>query len=185
MQSSYNGIPVPDRWQAIEYKDGKYTVPDHPIIPFIEGDGTGRDIWKASQRVFDAAVEKAYGGKRKVQWFEVLAGEKSLSQDTELAAGRHRQGHGRLPRLHQRPADHARRRRHPLAQRRAAPADGPLPVHPPGEVLRRRSQPGEASGKARRRHLPREHRRHLRRHRVPRRHAGSRRSSSPSSTTTC
>ncbi len=77
MQSSYNGIPVPAEGKAIEYKDGKYTVPDRPIIPFIEGDGTGRDIWKASQRVFDAAVEKAYGGKRKVEWYEVLAGEKS------------------------------------------------------------------------------------------------------------
>src|SRR5471032_753569 len=77
MQTSYNGIPVPPDGQAIEYKDGKFTVPDHPIIPFIEGDGTGRDIWKASQRVFDAAVEKAYGGKRSVKWYEVLAGEKS------------------------------------------------------------------------------------------------------------
>ncbi len=80
MQSSYNGIPVPANGQPIEYKDGKYTVPDHPVIPFIEGDGTGRDIWKASQRVFDAAVEKAYGGKRKVEWYEVLAGEKSYRQ---------------------------------------------------------------------------------------------------------
>ncbi len=77
MQSIYNGIPVPTDGQAIQYANGKYTVPDRPIIPFIEGDGTGRDIWKASQRVFDAAVEKAYGGKRKVEWFEVLAGEKS------------------------------------------------------------------------------------------------------------
>ena len=80
MQSSYNGIPVPVNGQPIEYKDGKYTVPDHPVVPFIEGDGTGRDIWKASQRVFDAAVEKAYGGKRKVEWYEVLAGEKSYRQ---------------------------------------------------------------------------------------------------------
>ena len=77
MQASYNGIPVPAGAEAIEYKDGKFTIPDHPVIPFIEGDGTGRDIWKASQRVFDAAVEKAYGGKRKVAWYEVLAGEKS------------------------------------------------------------------------------------------------------------
>ncbi len=60
--------------------NGKFTVPDHPIIPFIEGDGTGRDIWKASQRVFDAAVEKAYGGKRSVKWYEVLAGEKAYRQ---------------------------------------------------------------------------------------------------------
>ncbi len=77
MQSSYNGIPVPPNGQPIQYANGTYTVPDHPIIPFIEGDGTGRDIWKASQRVFDAAVTKAYGGKRSVAWFEVLAGEKS------------------------------------------------------------------------------------------------------------
>ncbi|HTV07477.1 MAG TPA: NADP-dependent isocitrate dehydrogenase [Candidatus Aquilonibacter sp.] len=80
MQTSYNGIAVPADGKAIQYADGKYTVPDNPIIPFIEGDGTGRDIWKASQRVFDAAVEKAYGGKRKVAWFEVLAGEKAFRQ---------------------------------------------------------------------------------------------------------
>ena len=77
MQTSYNGIPVPSEGEAIQYANGVYTVPDRPIIPFIEGDGTGRDIWKASQRVFDAAVEKAYCGKRKVEWYEVLAGEKS------------------------------------------------------------------------------------------------------------
>jgi isocitrate dehydrogenase len=61
----------------------KRCVPDHPIIPFIEGDGTGRDIWRASKRVFDAAVEKAYGGKRKVEWYEVLAGEKSYRKTGE------------------------------------------------------------------------------------------------------
>ncbi len=81
MQQSYNDIPVPADGQAIQYADGKYTVPDNPIIPFIEGDGTGRDIWKASQRVFDAAVAKAYGGKRAVKWYEVLAGEKSYRKN--------------------------------------------------------------------------------------------------------
>src|SRR5712671_1283473 len=55
-------------------------VPDHPIIPFIEGDGTGPDIWRASVRVFDAAVEKAYSGKKKIAWKEVLAGQKSFDQ---------------------------------------------------------------------------------------------------------
>ena len=80
MQESYNGIAVPKDGAEIQYANGKYTVPDNPIIPFIEGDGTGRDIWKASQRVFDAAVEKAYGGKRSVKWFEVLAGEKAYRQ---------------------------------------------------------------------------------------------------------
>ncbi|MBN9164826.1 MAG: NADP-dependent isocitrate dehydrogenase [Myxococcales bacterium 68-20] len=58
----------------------KLQVPDNPIIPFIEGDGTGRDIWRASVRVFDAAVEKAYGGKKKIAWHEVLAGEKAFKQ---------------------------------------------------------------------------------------------------------
>ena len=64
--------------QTITCKDGILTVPDQPIIPFIEGDGTGGDIWRASVRVFDAAVEKAYKGARKIQWKEVLAGEKAF-----------------------------------------------------------------------------------------------------------
>lgn len=66
--------------QKITIQNGKLTVPDNPIIPFIEGDGTGPDIWAASVRVFDAAVEKAYGGKRKIEWMEVLAGEKSFNK---------------------------------------------------------------------------------------------------------
>ena len=61
-------------------KDGKLNVPNDPIIPFIEGDGTGRDIWKSSVRVLDAAVEKAYGGKKKIVWHEVYAGEKAFKQ---------------------------------------------------------------------------------------------------------
>ena len=60
--------------------DGRLQVPDEPIIPFIEGDGTGPDIWRASVRVLDAAVEKAYGGKKKIAWLEVLAGEKAKRQ---------------------------------------------------------------------------------------------------------
>ena len=64
----------------IHIANGKLVVPDHPVIPFIEGDGTGRDIWRASVRVFDAAVAKAYGGKRKITWYEVLAGEKAFRE---------------------------------------------------------------------------------------------------------
>jgi isocitrate dehydrogenase len=93
MQSTYNGQDLPKDGQPIEYNDGQFYVPDRPIIPFIEGDGTGRDIWKASQRVFDAAVEKAYGGRRAIRWFEVFAGEKAfrrfntwLPDDTVAAA---------------------------------------------------------------------------------------------------
>ncbi|MGI4823253.1 MAG: NADP-dependent isocitrate dehydrogenase [Janthinobacterium lividum] len=66
--------------QKITIKNGKLNVPDQPTIPFIEGDGTGPDIWRASQLVFDAAVEKAYGGKKKLVWKEVLAGEKAFKQ---------------------------------------------------------------------------------------------------------
>ncbi len=79
MKDSYNGLRVPADGKPIEYLAGEYRVPDNPIIPFIEGDGTGRDIWKASRRVFDAAAEHAYGGKRRVAWFEVFAGEKAYN----------------------------------------------------------------------------------------------------------
>ncbi|MFN0061087.1 MAG: NADP-dependent isocitrate dehydrogenase [Myxococcaceae bacterium] len=70
--------PPPTNGERISFKNGKLDVPDRPILPFIEGDGTGRDIWRASQAVFDAAVEKAYRGKRKIAWMEVLAGEKAF-----------------------------------------------------------------------------------------------------------
>ncbi|MGA3171566.1 MAG: isocitrate/isopropylmalate family dehydrogenase, partial [Chthoniobacteraceae bacterium] len=66
---------TPPAGEKITIHSGKLQVPDHPILPFIRGDGTGPDIWAASERVFDAAVEKAYGGKRKIAWFEVFAGE--------------------------------------------------------------------------------------------------------------
>jgi isocitrate dehydrogenase len=83
MKTTYNGVAVPANGKAIEFRDGVFRVPDHPVIPFIEGDGTGRDIWKASRRVFDAAVEKAYGGKRKIEWLEIFAGEKAYRQFQE------------------------------------------------------------------------------------------------------
>ena len=69
----------PSGGQKITMKNGKITVPDHPILPFIEGDGTGPDIWRASKRVLDAAVQKAYGGKRSLEWMEVYAGEKAFN----------------------------------------------------------------------------------------------------------
>ncbi|MGA9888953.1 MAG: NADP-dependent isocitrate dehydrogenase, partial [Candidatus Acidiferrales bacterium] len=83
MKNAYNGIAVPSAGKAIDFAGGAFHVPDHPVIPFIEGDGTGRDIWKASRHVFDAAVEKAYGGKRKIEWLEVFAGEKAFRQFKE------------------------------------------------------------------------------------------------------
>jgi isocitrate dehydrogenase len=70
-------ITPPRDGQKVTIRNGKLVVPENPIIPFIEGDGTGPDIWRASVRVMDAAVQKAYGGKRKIQWLEIYAGEKS------------------------------------------------------------------------------------------------------------
>ena len=76
----YKLSQVPAAGEKISIRDGRLQVPDQPIVPFIEGDGTGPDIWRASVRVMDAAVQKAYGGKRKIQWMEVLAGQKSFDK---------------------------------------------------------------------------------------------------------
>jgi isocitrate dehydrogenase len=78
--ATFNGIEVPADGQKITVDGSKLVVPDRPIIPFIEGDGTGRDIWKASQRVFDAAVEKAFAGTRRIVWYEIFAGEKAFNR---------------------------------------------------------------------------------------------------------
>ena len=77
---AYSIVEVPQGGEKITIHNGKLNVPNHPILPFIEGDGTGRDIWRASQRVLDAAVEKAYAGKRKLVWMEVYAGEKAFTR---------------------------------------------------------------------------------------------------------
>ena len=71
---------LPTEGEQITIQDGKLQVPSNPIVPFIEGDGTGRDIWRASKRVLDAAVEKAYKGEKKIAWYEVFAGEKAFNQ---------------------------------------------------------------------------------------------------------
>jgi isocitrate dehydrogenase len=77
---AFKNIKIPTDGAKITLTNGKLNVPDKPIIPFIEGDGTGPDIWRASQYVFDKAVEKTYGGKRKIAWMEVYAGEKPFKQ---------------------------------------------------------------------------------------------------------
>lgn len=77
---AYNGISIPKKGAKITFAHGELVVPDNPIIPYIEGDGTGRDIWKASVRVFDAAVKKGYAGKKVVCWYEVFAGEKAYQK---------------------------------------------------------------------------------------------------------
>ncbi|WP_058303380.1 NADP-dependent isocitrate dehydrogenase [Gorillibacterium timonense] len=78
--SQFETYALPTEGERITIESGKLTVPNHPIIPFIEGDGTGRDIWRASKRVLDAAVEIAYGGEKKIAWYEVYAGEKAFNQ---------------------------------------------------------------------------------------------------------
>ena len=75
---TYSHVKVPEGGARIGIQDGKLQVPDNPIIPFVEGDGTGRDIWRASVRVLDAAVERAYGGERKIRHLPVLEGENLL-----------------------------------------------------------------------------------------------------------
>jgi isocitrate dehydrogenase len=77
--SGYKKIVVPARGKKIIVEKGKLIIPDNPILAFIEGDGTGPDIWRASKRVFDCAVEKAYNGNKKIAWMEIYAGEKALS----------------------------------------------------------------------------------------------------------
>ena len=81
--ATFRHLTHPDEGTGITLRNGALVVPDDPIIPFIEGDGIGRDIWRASVRVFDAAVAKAYGGKKRVVWLEVLAGEKAHEQTGE------------------------------------------------------------------------------------------------------
>jgi isocitrate dehydrogenase len=76
---AYAYITIPSGGEKIAVKGTEINVPDNPIIPFIEGDGIGADIWKATRKVVDTAVEKAYGGKRKIVWMEIYAGEKANS----------------------------------------------------------------------------------------------------------
>jgi len=83
----FSSLTPPSAGTPITRKNGRLVVPDNPIIPFIEGDGTGPDIWRAAVRVFDAAVKKAYGGKRRIAWFEIMAGEKAKETTGEWLPG--------------------------------------------------------------------------------------------------
>ncbi|MGA9175353.1 MAG: isocitrate/isopropylmalate family dehydrogenase, partial [Thermoactinomyces sp.] len=76
----FKHLEAPAKGEKITVENGKLNVPDQPIIPFIEGDGTGPDIWAAAKRVLDAAVKKAYNGKKEIAWYEVFAGEKAYQQ---------------------------------------------------------------------------------------------------------
>src|SRR3954467_14205867 len=78
--TKYKFAKVPPRGEAIQFANGALSVPDRPIVPFVEGDGPGPGMWRASVQVFDAAVERAYDGQRCVEWMEVFAGEKAFKQ---------------------------------------------------------------------------------------------------------
>lgn len=80
MAAKFEKYELPKEGQPITVENGQLNVPDHPIVPFIEGDGTGPDIWAAASRVLDAAVEKAYNGKKKIAWYEIYAGEKAYNK---------------------------------------------------------------------------------------------------------
>jgi isocitrate dehydrogenase len=99
MRPDFKDLTPPTEGELIRMTDAGLEVPDHPVLPFIEGDGTGRDIWRSAVRVFEAAVGKAYAGKRKIVWFEVFAGQKSydkygtwLPEDTVKAFDRYQIG---------------------------------------------------------------------------------------------
>ncbi len=93
----YQKLTPPQSGDTISVHNGQLKVPDHPIIPFIEGDGTGPDIWRAAQRVFDVAVKKAYNGSKKIEWFEVFAG---ANPSAPQARGARRHGHRRRHAAH-------------------------------------------------------------------------------------
>ena len=175
-------LKPPTTGTAITRKNGRLVVPDDPIIPFIEGDGTGPDIWRASVRVFDAAVEKAFGGRRKLAWMEVLRRREELQAVRDLAAGRN--ASRRFAKYYvgiKGPLDDARRRRHPIAERRAAANARPVRLSAAGALVHGRAVAGEASRESGHGDLPREHGRHLCRDRVRRRARRRRRRCSTSS----
>ncbi len=140
--------------------DGILSVPDEPIIPFIEGDGTGVDIWPAAKLVLDAAAEQA---RRSDRLEGGPGGREGLQRDRRLAARGDRRGLPGAPHRDQGPAHHAGRRRDPLAQRRPAPDPRPLRVPASGALVRGRALAGAAPRAGRHGDLPGEHRGRLRR----------------------
>ena len=157
MRSSYNGIPLPSDGKAIGVSNGRFEFPENPIIPFIEGDGTGRDIWKASKVVFDAAVQKAYGGKRHIAWYEIFAGEKAFNQFKDWLPEDSVEAIRDLRVAIKGPLTTPDRRGHPLAERRTAPEARSLRVCAPSSPLSRCAFAGEISREVECDDLPRKH----------------------------
>ena len=171
----YTHAKVPAEGAKITIKDGKLQVPDQPIIPFIEGDGTGPDIWRASVRVFDAAVAKAYGGKRKIAWMEVSPARRRSSRSNSW--------------LPDETVDAFREFLVGIKGPLTTPIGGGIRslnvalrqmldlyvCLRPGALVQGRALAGQAPREGRHGDLPREHRGHLRRHRVRERQPRTRR----------
>ena len=162
---AYDKITVPDFGEKISFSNGKMQVPDDPILLFIEGDGIGYDIMTASKRIWDAAVEKAFGGERQISWMEVYAGEKAagiydgnyMPEETFEALRDYKVGiKGPLTT----PVGGGFRR----PECDLATSTGPLQLRETCALVQRRAQPTQASRRCGCGHLPRKHRRYLRRH---------------------
>jgi isocitrate dehydrogenase len=136
--TAYQHIQVPPAGQNITVNaDQTLNVPDQPIIPFIEGDGVGVDVTPVMRKVVDAAVAKIYGGKRKIHWMESMPARSHPPVRPRHVAARGNHGRGaRLSGVHQGAADHAGGRRHPLAERGAAPGAGPVRLPAPGAYFK-------------------------------------------------
>ena len=117
--------------------DGTLNVPNDPILPFIEGDGTGPDIWAASRRVFDEAVRLAYGGAKKIHWYEIYAGEKAFNRFGQWLPDATLDAIKKYRVAIKGPADHSGGRRHPQLERHASPGTRPLRLRPPGALHHR------------------------------------------------
>ncbi len=168
----YKFVKIPAQGEKIRIKDGKLQVPEQPVVPFIEGDGTGRDIWRASVRVMDAAVQKAYGGKRKIHWMEVYAGEKAFDLTGSWLPDETMQAFEEYLVGIKGPLTTPIGGRYPLAECGAAQGAGPVRVPETGALPAGSAVTGEAPGIRGHGGVPREHGRHLHRDRVRERDGG-------------
>ena len=150
-------LAKPASGTRIDFKDGRLIIPDDPIIPFIEGDGTGPDIWRATRYVIDGAVKKAYGGKAKNRVVRGLRRRQGHREVRRVPAAGDTRRTRVLPRIDQRAAEHAGRRRHPVVERHHAPGPRSLRVRAAGPLLHRRPFAGQRAGEGRHGDLPREH----------------------------
>ncbi len=136
----------PKSGDPIQMKGGKLVVPERPVIPFIEGDGTGPDIWRAASAVLDASVEKAYGGKKKLEWYEVYAGEKAKRMFDSWLPDATVEAYRKYLVGIKGPLTTPVGKGHPLAERRSAPTARSLRVSASRTLVHERAEPRQAPG---------------------------------------